>query len=519
MKTIFRLLCGLMAIALTTACSHEELLQTEPVQKPAEGKIVSVKAYTPSEQPASRLAFDDQGTEGLKLSWSEGDTFTAVVGNDKVTFTYDANTKKFSGTLPDGATLTDGVNAYYPAYTDEYVKDFSTQTGALNSATTYMEGEYSNGAFRFTHSTAILKVAFSGLPDGAEISSVGIDINNEASTIAINDVTGVDMNSVYFNLPALAKDSKLVFYVETTAGLYTSTQTVTVDAGIEVGKFYVAPIALAKATVCNLPAGSEFNTAIKAVNGYSDVTSIVFKANSTESGGTQIGSSTAYAKVDGTTLKIYTAANEFVFNASCYNMFDGLSTITAIDFNDCVNTAEVTSMGSMFSGCTALTSLDLSNFNTEKVTNMGAMFYKCSSLESLNLSSFNTSNVEIMISMFYNCSSLESLDLSRFNTEKVESMISMFDSCSALESLDLSSFNTEKVTSMYNMFSDCYSLTSLDLSSFDFSQVTDFGDMFDYLGSSATNTPIPIYVTQAGYDILKDKNTYYMYCYFQYVIK
>ena len=520
MKTIFRLLCGLMAIALTTACSHEELLQTEPMQKPAEGKIVSVKAYTPSEQPASRLAFEDKDTDGLKLSWSEGDAFTAVVGNDKVTFTYDANTKEFSGTLPDGATLTDEVIAYYPAYTDEYVKDFSTQTGVLNSATTYMEGAYdaTAQAFRFTHSTAILKVAFSGLPQNAEIESISIDINN-ASIIAINDVAGVDINSVYFNLPALAKGSKLVFYVETTAGLYTSTQTVTVDAGIEVGKFYVAPNVLTEADVCNLPTGSAFNTAIKAVNGYSDVTSIVFKANSTESGGTQIGSSTAYAKVDGTTLKIYTAANEFVFNASCYNMFDGLSTITAIDFNECVNTTEVTSMGAMFSGCSALTSLDLSNFNTEKVTNMGFMFYKCSSLESLNLSSFNTSNVEIMISMFYNCSSLESLDLSRFNTEKVESMISMFDSCSALESLDLSSFNTEKVTSMYNMFSDCDSLTSLDLSSFDFSQVTDFGYMFDYLGSSATNKPIPIYVTQAGYDILKNKDTYHTYCDFQYVDK
>jgi len=507
-----------MAIALTTACSHEELLPTEPVQKPAEGKMVSVKAYTPSEQPASRLAFDDQGTEGLKLSWSEGDAFTVVVGNSKVTFTYDANTKEFSGTLPEDAILTDGVKAYYPSYIIKYTKDFSTQTGALNSATTYMEGAYdaTAQAFRFNHSTAILKVAFSGLPQGAEIESISIDINN-ASIIAINDVTGVDMNSVYFNLPALAKGSKLVFYVETTAGLYTSTQTVTVDAGIEVGKFYVAPIALAKATVCNLPTGSTFSNVIGGVIG--DATSIVFKANSTESGGTQIGSSTAYAKVVGTTLKIYTAANEFVFNASCYNMFDGLSTITAIDFNDCVNTAEVTSMGSMFSGCTALTSLDLSNFNTEKVTNMGAMFYKCSSLESLNLSSFNTSNVEIMISMFYNCSSLESLDLSRFNTEKVESMISMFDSCSALESLDLSSFNTEKVTSMYNMFSDCDSLTSLDLSSFDFSQVTDFGYMFDYLGSSATNTPIPIYVTQAGYDILKNKDTYHTYCDFQYVDK
>ena len=158
MKKIFRLLCGLMAIALTTACSHEELLQTKPVQKPAEGKMVSVKAYTPSEQPASRLAFDDQGTEGLKLSWSEGDAFTAVVGNYMVMFTYDANTKEFSGTLPDGATLTDGVKAYYPAYYGEnFEKDFSRQTGALNSATTYMEGAYdaTAQAFRFNHSTAI----------------------------------------------------------------------------------------------------------------------------------------------------------------------------------------------------------------------------------------------------------------------------------------------------------------------------------------------------------------------------
>ena len=406
MKTIFRLLCGLMAIALTTACSHEELLQTEPVQKPAEGKMVSVKAYTPSEQPASRLAFEDQGTEGLKLSWSEGDAFTAVVGNDKVTFTYDANTKEFSGTLPDDATLTDGVNAYYPAYDGEsFEMDLSQQTGALNSATTYMEGAYdaTAQAFRFNHSTAILKVAFSGLPQDAEIESIGIDINNEASTIAINDVTGVDMNSVYINLPALAKDSKLVFYVETTAGLYTSTQTVTVDAGIEVGKFYVAPIVLAKATVCNLPTGSAFNTAIKAVNGYSDVTSIVFEANSTETGGTQIGSSTAYAKVVGTTLKIYTAAAEFVFNENCFSMFYLLGKIQTIDFGNHINTDNVTHMNSMFSYCTSLTSIEI----PDSVTSIGnEAFRNCTSLKSVEIPDSVTS---IGAWAFCHCFSLKSI--------------------------------------------------------------------------------------------------------------
>ena len=50
-------------------------------------------------------------------------------------------------------------------------------------------------------------------------------------------------------------------------------------------------------------------------------------------------------------------------------------------------------MSSMFSGCSSLKELNLSNFNTNNVTNMRYMFYKCSSLKELNLSKFNTNNV------------------------------------------------------------------------------------------------------------------------------
>ena len=41
-------------------------------------------------------------------------------------------------------------------------------------------------------------------------------------------------------------------------------------------------------------------------------------------------------------------------------------------------------MSYMFSGCSSLTSLNLSNFNTNNVNNMSFMFSKCSSLTSLN---------------------------------------------------------------------------------------------------------------------------------------
>ena len=108
--------------------------------------------------------------------------------------------------------------------------------------------------------------------------------------------------------------------------------------------------------------------------------------------------------------------------------------------------------------------VDLSNFDTSKVTTMSSMFYGCSSLKSLDLSNFDTSQVTTMYSMFYNCSSLKSLDLSNFDTYQVTDMSFMFDGCRSLESLDLSNFDTSQVTTMYAMFYRCSSLKLIDLS-------------------------------------------------------
>ena len=55
----------------------------------------------------------------------------------------------------------------------------------------------------------------------------------------------------------------------------------------------------------------------------------------------------------------------------------------------------------MFSHCSSLTSLNLSNFNNNKVEDMSYMFDSCSSLTSLNLSNFNTNNVNNVCYMFF----------------------------------------------------------------------------------------------------------------------
>ena len=43
-------------------------------------------------------------------------------------------------------------------------------------------------------------------------------------------------------------------------------------------------------------------------------------------------------------------------------------------------------------------------FNTNNVSDMSFMFSKCSSLKELNISNFNTNNETDMLEMFYKCS-------------------------------------------------------------------------------------------------------------------
>lgn len=190
---------------------------------------------------------------------------------------------------------------------------------------------------------------------------------------------------------------------------------------------------------------------------------------------------------------------------SCDQWFYLFGGLTKIEHLDYLNTSEVENMGSMFSNCTSLETLDLSSFNTEKVTNMSEMFVGstnlrtinlpkgfigsnvtdlngmfrgCASLTELDLSGSNAEKVKDMCKMFYGCVALSNLNLSGFKTGSVTDMRYLFSLCQSLESLDLSGFNTENVTSMESMFSQCSSLRSLDLSSFNTSKVIGMNLMF-----------------------------------------
>jgi surface protein len=116
------------------------------------------------------------------------------------------------------------------------------------------------------------------------------------------------------------------------------------------------------------------------------------------------------------------------------------------------------------------------------LSSCSALFSECSCLTYLDLSNFNTKNSIYMDSMFYGCNSLKNVDLSNLNTVKVIDMHSMFQNCSSLINLDLSNLNTENVTNIHSMFAGCSSLTHLDLSNFNLKQkVKDFRDVASLL--------------------------------------
>lgn len=176
------------------------------------------------------------------------------------------------------------------------------------------------------------------------------------------------------------------------------------------------------------------------------------------------------------TLDLSSFNTEKVTNMS--EMFVGSTNLRTINLPKGFIGSNVTDLNGMFRGCVSLTELDLSGSNAEKVKNMGSMFYGCVALSNLNLSGFKTGSLTEMRYLFSSCQSLESLDLSGFNTENVTSMASMFSQCSSLRSLDLSSFNTSKVIGMNLMFFNCTNLESIDLSSFETENLQQMPHMF-----------------------------------------
>ncbi len=126
-----------------------------------------------------------------------------------------------------------------------------------------------------------------------------------------------------------------------------------------------------------------------------------------------------------------------------------LINMTSIEGLENLNTAIVTDMNSMFSGCELLTSLDLSSFNTSNVTNMNGMFLSCTGLQIVDVSSFDISNVTDMRMMFGSCWELTTICCDKdWSNTSADSYV-MFSGCKKLVGGNGTAFDSNVIDATY----------------------------------------------------------------------
>lgn len=119
----------------------------------------------------------------------------------------------------------------------------------------------------------------------------------------------------------------------------------------------------------------------------------------------QKGTSWVEKQADG--YVVYFASDEpFRVEKYCSGLFSGFSGLREIDFNGCIDGSNVVNASYAFSGCSSLTSIDLSDFGAESILNMSGMFEGCSSLTSVDLSGAHITPGTNLSGIFAGCTSL-----------------------------------------------------------------------------------------------------------------
>ena len=146
-----------------------------------------------------------------------------------------------------------------------------------------------------------------------------------------------------------------------------------------------------------------------------------------------------------------------------------------------LDTKNMTSTSSMFSGCKALQQLNSRNFIKSNITDMSRMFSNCNVLKTIDVSGWDTSNVTNISYLFNNCSNLN-VDISELKFGKLTNVSGLFSGCeSIVGELTLPIMDTEQCTNFMNMFYNCGASKIKRLESLNTSNVTNMNQMFSYM--------------------------------------
>ena len=185
-------------------------------------------------------------------------------------------------------------------------------------------------------------------------------------------------------------------------------------------------------------------------------------------------------------------ANEDMSNTFLrLNSITNINNLNYLDMSDCIN------MSRMFSFCTSVTSIDVSDFDTSKCKNMSYMFdcmHSCTSIG--NITNWDVRNVEDFSHFLNDNKALKTFpaDFSNWQvSNKCTNTSYMFCSVGYTPgkngqsiwpaNVDLSSWDTSNIEDMSYMFKNSFMMTTLNVSGWETSKVTNMSCMLEMIDS------------------------------------
>ena len=159
--------------------------------------------------------------------------------------------------------------------------------------------------------------------------------------------------------------------------------------------------------------------------------------------------------------QVFLNNDNFLNVISIADMFRNCVLLKSIDLSSFRN---IKDLRNTFENCTSLKHLNISNFNTSECCCFSRMFKNCSSLTELDLSHLTNDNSIIgnHDEMFSGCTLLEKLDISNFNVTNTNVNINtMFLGCDSLTKIGFMFTDNQKiqlpttVTEIFNINYDC----------------------------------------------------------------
>ena len=177
-------------------------------------------------------------------------------------------------------------------------------------------------------------------------------------------------------------------------------------------------------------------------------------------------------------------------------VFRNNETITTVKINDGVK-FEGNTMSRLFSGCSKLTSVDMSGVDTTGVTDMSYMYTDCSALTSIDMTGVDTSAVTTMYGMFSKCKNLSEIaGYQDWDTSSLQVMRHVFNYVQSLDVVDLSKWDLSQVINSGWCFQYCYASQILLPDSLNTISAGFMNHAAKYEGTSFT---IPAGVQKIGY--------------------